>query len=361
VRADTDNDTLSDAIESNTGIFVSAANPGTNPTTYDSDGDLYPDTLEIARGSDPNQATSLPTLPSGFTVGVLTDDASTGISVDKTYTHKIAGGAAASINGVDLDLLNATNTLPNFTWLARNPTGGGANKNLVANNLGAWLPVDGNVTGPGLEALLSSFVYSGNGDLPNAYQSWTCSGLLEGQQYILRLYFRTWAKNGSGRPHQVTFTNGATVSSAYILEDRPGSVIGDASNQDVALYLEIPYTAEASSVTFEARVPSQTSVLPSGSWHLYGLTNEWIDPIKFEITGVTYAATPIPTATVVFKSIPGATYQLEYSTAMTAAGTPDGWTLLAPTVMATGLSSSLEDTVAVGTGGRIFYRVRKLP
>jgi len=44
--ADTDSDGLSDLIETNTGIFVSATNPGTNPTQADTDGDGLLDGVE---------------------------------------------------------------------------------------------------------------------------------------------------------------------------------------------------------------------------------------------------------------------------------------------------------------------------
>jgi len=52
---DTDGDGLSDGDE--VGIHE------TDPTVADSDGDLYPDGAETGRGSDPNDATSIPTLP----------------------------------------------------------------------------------------------------------------------------------------------------------------------------------------------------------------------------------------------------------------------------------------------------------
>ncbi|WP_052572718.1 hypothetical protein [Haloferula sp. BvORR071] len=89
--ADTDGDGLSDGVETGTGIFVSAANtgssptqidtdgdglldneengsgvfngpldPGTNPNKVDSDGDTHRDEFEVARGSDPNSAASVP-------------------------------------------------------------------------------------------------------------------------------------------------------------------------------------------------------------------------------------------------------------------------------------------------------------
>ena len=55
---DLDNDGLRDAVETNTGIYVSPNNSGTNPNLADSDGDSLPDGLEITLGRNPNDATS---------------------------------------------------------------------------------------------------------------------------------------------------------------------------------------------------------------------------------------------------------------------------------------------------------------
>jgi hypothetical protein len=47
LAADTDSDGLDDAVETNTGVFVSASNTGTNPNAADTDGDGVPDGLEV--------------------------------------------------------------------------------------------------------------------------------------------------------------------------------------------------------------------------------------------------------------------------------------------------------------------------
>lgn len=52
-KADTDGDGLSDAVETNTGVFVSATNTGTNPAAADTDHDGLNDGQEVAAGSDP--------------------------------------------------------------------------------------------------------------------------------------------------------------------------------------------------------------------------------------------------------------------------------------------------------------------
>jgi arylsulfatase A-like enzyme len=55
---DIDNDGLRDAVETNTGVFVSADNTGTNPNLADSDGDSMPDGMEVRVGTNPTSAAS---------------------------------------------------------------------------------------------------------------------------------------------------------------------------------------------------------------------------------------------------------------------------------------------------------------
>ena len=57
---DRDEDLLRDGVETNTGIFVSASDTGTNPASSDSDGDGFDDGEEVFQGSDPNDPFSFP-------------------------------------------------------------------------------------------------------------------------------------------------------------------------------------------------------------------------------------------------------------------------------------------------------------
>ena len=54
---DTDSDGLDDLAETNTGIYVSPTNTGTNPNSADSDGDGVPDGLEVKEKTSPVDAT----------------------------------------------------------------------------------------------------------------------------------------------------------------------------------------------------------------------------------------------------------------------------------------------------------------
>lgn len=58
--SDDDGDGLADVVETNTGIFVSAGDTGTDSLRIDTDGDGVPDGDEIGAGSDPNDPKSIP-------------------------------------------------------------------------------------------------------------------------------------------------------------------------------------------------------------------------------------------------------------------------------------------------------------
>lgn len=67
LAADTDSDGLDDAVETNTGTFVSASNTGTNPNAADSDGDGVPDGLEVRERTSPVNGASF----NGFSKGLV--------------------------------------------------------------------------------------------------------------------------------------------------------------------------------------------------------------------------------------------------------------------------------------------------
>ena len=61
--ADTDRDGLPDGVETNTKLFVSATDRGTDPHKPDTDGDLFEDGREVSLGTDPLDANSKPAIP----------------------------------------------------------------------------------------------------------------------------------------------------------------------------------------------------------------------------------------------------------------------------------------------------------
>ena len=60
---DDDGDGLADPVETDTGVFVSASDTGTDPNRADSDGDGLGDGVEVALGHDPNDPASPGTAP----------------------------------------------------------------------------------------------------------------------------------------------------------------------------------------------------------------------------------------------------------------------------------------------------------
>jgi hypothetical protein len=354
--ADTDGDTLNDDVETNTGTFLSASDTGSDPTNPDTDDDSFDDGTEVAVGSDPNDPASTPPLPPGFALsGPITDIESSGISSENTYSHAISGGSAQTVNGVSFELLSPGATPANFIW---DPAP--ANKAQVVNNPGDWVS---EITDLDLNALFQSFTYSASGANPGSGQTYTLSGLTPGETYDVRLYIRLWDTEGSGRPLDITFTNGAQTASPTpdggAPEDRPGDVIGTGNQQD-AYYLSYTYTAETTELSIRCEVPS-TAPGNSGSFHLYALTNQVASaPAELAITEVTYdpQGDP-PSVTLTFVSKPGANYSVDFSTGLTEAGQPDGWSEINDSVESQGTETVFVDSQAAGIAPTILYRVRQ--
>ncbi len=60
---DDDDDTLLDAYETDTGVFVSEFDTGSDPLLVDTDGDGFDDGVEVLAGTDPNDPLSFPSSP----------------------------------------------------------------------------------------------------------------------------------------------------------------------------------------------------------------------------------------------------------------------------------------------------------
>ena len=309
-NVDTDFDGLSDLVETNTGTFINETNTGTNPALCDTDLDFARDGWEITENTSPLDIASYPeAASSSVSIVRLTDDASTEISSDKTYTHAISGGTAASVNGVFFEQLNNATLPTNFIW----ETAGNTMDAVLENN-GDWLPFDGGVTGPGLLELLGSFTYSGSGAAPNSTQRYTLTNLTPGENYDLRLYVRVWDTEGSGRPIDLVFTNGTEIVQPFgaLPEDRPG-VITRTGNDHDAYFLNFNYTAQGTELVIDANLhPCNPAV--SGSNHLYALTNEVsTNPLAsgITITDSTFAASGV--YVIAFQARPDRTYRVTRS------------------------------------------------
>jgi hypothetical protein len=118
---DTDGDGLSDSVETNTGVYVSPSDTGTNPNNADTDGDGVNDGDEVSNGTDPNEAPG-PQLP------VIERDGNTYLLEDYSsgyFARSIYSGSAntpliyqgrqvsrsypvAAFTAVGVDLVNGT-------------------------------------------------------------------------------------------------------------------------------------------------------------------------------------------------------------------------------------------------------------
>ncbi|MGI8603048.1 MAG: PEP-CTERM sorting domain-containing protein [Verrucomicrobiales bacterium] len=200
----------------------------------------------------------------------FTDDPSSLIDPLNDYTHAISGGTVANVNGVNFEQLSPGIIPAGFSW--QSSTFGFSE---VIDNNGQWSPAAGGVTGAGLIDLLESFTYSGNGAQAGNSQTFTLSGLTPGITYDTRLYQRVWDVGTSGRPIDLTFTNGAEVDVYPGLEqDRPGNVLG-TGNQHEAYFLSYAFTAQGTDLVINTAVPPN-AVFNSGSYHMYALTNQVI-------------------------------------------------------------------------------------
>jgi hypothetical protein len=94
-QIDSDGDGLMNAVETNTGIFVSDKNTGSDPFNADSDGDGLSDGEEVANGSNPNDPTSV----SDHTLTLTNGGVATGGTFGKT-SGSLAHGASATFTAV---------------------------------------------------------------------------------------------------------------------------------------------------------------------------------------------------------------------------------------------------------------------
>jgi hypothetical protein len=272
--ADSDFDGLDDAVESNTGVYVSPTNTGTNPGAADSDGDGARDGWEVDNGSNPLLTSSFPR-PTSPKVSIrpFSNILDSEISPLKQYTHAVSGGSPAVVNGVTFDELSANATPSNFNWNAGNT------KNQIratdANPFNDWIPLNGNITNPEIINLLSGFTYATQAwYTPTQPQRYTLTNLTKGNFYELRIYIRVWDKGGNGAPVDITFTNGLEVIQPWggLPANRPDYVTG-TQNRDSAYFISYIYQAQTTDLFIDASVhPSMP--WNNGSFHLHALTNE---------------------------------------------------------------------------------------
>ena len=186
----------------------------------------------------------------------LTDDASTGISPSKTYTHKLDFGnqAVATINGVAFTQVTAASgTVPStsFGWSGF-PTG------LQENLNGDFTSV---VPDSDLRKLLRDMVSSGNHTVK-------LTGLTPGAAYEFRLYTRSW-------DGLATTTDRTTLYAFYTDANAavPVARFGFDKNHNPPTAIIFRYLAASTELTISSTTMSATGNPYSG---FFGLTNEKI-------------------------------------------------------------------------------------
>jgi hypothetical protein len=205
----------------------------------------------------------------------FTDDAGSGISSAKTYTHLIdpGDGAAATVNGVTFNAVAGRTSMYEadfsstlgFKYTEAAVYGNGSGVQFLDGVRAAGTGVP---TGSGADTLLVDFMYSGG---ESVYTALTLSSPASGTQltpglvYEARLYYRSWDPPNL-QNLTVTFNeNGAgALGSSIALNE------SEASPSE-ARYLAYRYTATSSPLTIV-----MTNTVANASWHLYGLSNELV-------------------------------------------------------------------------------------
>jgi autotransporter-associated beta strand protein len=194
-------------------------------------------------------------------IDIFTDDASTGISPSKTYTHLLDPGLASNtvavINGVTFTKItnNTTYTDPGtgFGWTGI--PAGSHDLNLASG----WTNTILRPAGNGLYNLVNGMGYAGNNMI------FTLSGLTPGAVYEFRAYGREWDNIPSSvdRTHVWTFY---TTSNAA-----PVASFAFDQNHTPPHALTLRYVAASSNLTVKTWRFAQTANPDPG---IYGITNE---------------------------------------------------------------------------------------
>jgi len=193
-----------------------------------------------------------------ISTAAFTSDATSGISSSSSYTEALAfdQGGPLSINGVVFT--NANNVggagILGSIW-AISPPIANAWPN-AANFPAGFRPNSSQRT----NSLLNSFYYENNA----APVTLTIAGLVPGQSYDARIYYREWIQNDN-RIADFTFSNGVIAQSITVNEDV------DANGH----YIDYPYIAGPNG-TLTISEANDAAMLAGGSWLWYGFANQLI-------------------------------------------------------------------------------------
>ena len=197
----------------------------------------------------------------------ITDDASTGISTNKVYTHLLDFGTrlpSAVINGVSFNKVSASSgTINGYGW-----------SDFPSSSHGG----DGNFSGVPTDSGLYNLLYDMNYGLTmDSYTPATMqlTGLTPGKRYEVHFFNRSWGWGGN-RTQTLTFDPDGEGPVAESVMFNPDSLLPN--------YVSCRYTAVSSVLNI-----TLLSTNPDGnmSLHLYGLSNEEVS----EAPAVVYVVT----------------------------------------------------------------------
>lgn len=307
--ADTDRDGLSDSAEVN--IYQ------TNPLERDTDGDGLNDAFEVAMGGNPKNPV-IETVTAGVTVGSFTGgDEGEGLDFKGSFLY------AFSI----LPNTTATGRVGDAVFTSEN-VAGVAVRNATAQ-IANWYRPDFGATDNdnALEKIVGNIRHSGGG------ANITLSNLVAGRQYKLQLLF---GEVCCARGMDV-YVDGKLIADEFA----PFELMGEVNNPAQAAHVTYQFTATKDNVIIQTLGSTVTT-------ETYTDRNPIINAVSLEDIAGLPAAPPMIRSinrqngfSVVFDSVNGKSYTLQYKAKLTDATWTDGATL-----SATGTSSTLSDNEA---------------
>ena len=203
----------------------------------------------------------------------ITGDADSGISTDNTYTHAVDFGLdtpAALVNGVQFQTGN-----PDFGPITGTSATIGTGTSSVPNSHGGNDGADPYLDGEAycaMEDLVEDMTYN------DATSVITLTGLTPGRPYKLRLYHRVW---GGTRPQDIGFDTDGIGTDITGAEDTAVFFEDDATQPDPSLATATQVYALTYDYVLSPDVTTLTVYINQtgdGTYHLYGLTNEYRGP-----------------------------------------------------------------------------------
>jgi len=194
----------------------------------------------------------------------ISGDADSGIGSDNTYTHALdfGSGGAATVNGVV------------FATAMNVPVGDRSNAGIrtygPSNHGGNTPPA---VSG-GIAEVFRDMRYGGPDP---GYVELT--GLTEGKWYDVRLYERAWGYNGALRTYYIGFDVGGDGSVEFTtpkLDQSRPDLTPPGLSGNVSWAISHVYQADASG---KMKVIIDLAPDKTGTYHMYGLTNEELPPV----------------------------------------------------------------------------------